>query len=265
MRHRSGIIAFLVLASLAIPLVSVIHAQWAYLSPEELAYFSDLVVYGKLSDKKDDAKALAVAKLTVKQVLKGDAGVKEVTLHMPGNNGVQRESCGGDIVYKGDEEGVWFLEQKVIDGKTYYKASYPTRFVNASGLGEAQLKDKLEWAAKVVKAAEPKEIAIEELAKAVTNKTVEARAYRVHATLERKVEKHGEGAAAREWPQWYLVDGNTRMPVNMDYRIGEPQAEAALKAGGKLDVDVLAVFLDYNKTYSEMKVVKLAPPQPEKK
>lgn len=263
MRKQYGTVVLLILVSLAIPFASIIHAQWAYLSPEEVAYFSDIVVYGKLSDKKEDGKAQASAKLTVKQVLKGEAGLKEVTLLMPGNTG-RLEICGGDITYKGDEEGLWFLEQKVVDGKTYYKASYPTRFVNTSSLNEAQLKEKLEWAAKVVKAAEPKGIAFEELAKVVNNKTMEARAYRVQATLDRKMQKQGEGANAREWPQWYLVDGNSRVQVNLDYRIGA-QAEALLKAGGKLDVDVLAVFLDYNKTFSEMKVVKLVPLQPDKK
>jgi len=262
MRQRLGIIVLLVLVGLALPLASVIHAQWAYLSPEEIAYYSDVVVYGKLSDKKEDGKAQTAAKLTVKQVIKGEAGLKEVTLRMPGSVGLV--GCCGDISYKGDEEGVWFLEKTVVDGKTYYTASYPTRFVSTAGLTEAQVKEKLEWAAKVVKAVEPQEIALAELAKAVTNKTVEARAYRVQAALERKMQKHGEGAAACGCPQRFLVDGEARMPVYLDERINV-QAEAALKAGGKLEVELVAVFQDFNKAFNGIKAVKLAPSQPQKK
>lgn len=251
MLRRTCIVALLALAGLAIPLASGLLAQWAYRSPEEITYASDLVVCGKLSDKKMAAdNATASATLTMSKVLKGDASLQAVTLRMTGS---KLEMCGGDIAYKGNEDGLWFLEKVEKNGNVYYTASYPTRFVSTVGLSEAQLKEKLDWAAKLVQTVEPKPVALQDCARTVANGTVVPGVFRMRCKLDRKLEKLGEGEAAREYPQWYLVDGETRLKTMLDYRFVD-QAEEALKAEAR-EYDVLTIY-DHNRKFTGLSLMR---------
>lgn len=251
MLRRTYIVALLALAGLALPLAADLLAQWAYRSPEEIAYASDLVVCGKLSDKKMTAdNGSASATLTVRKVIKGDANLRDVSLQMAGG---KLELCGGDIAYKGDEDGLWFLEKVEKNGKVYYTASYPTRFISTVGMSEAQLNEKLEWAAKLVQTVEPKPVALQDCAKTIANGTVVPGVFRMRCKLDRKLEKHGAGEAAHEYPQWYLVDGETRLKTMLDYRFVD-QAEAALKANAQ-EYDVLTSY-DHNRKFTGLSLMR---------
>jgi len=77
------------------------------ITKEDLVKKSELIVLGKLSDRKELDKDWATATLTIKETWKGDAKLKTVTvkfLAKPGNT--------ASWTYQGNEEGVWFLRKE---------------------------------------------------------------------------------------------------------------------------------------------------------
>jgi hypothetical protein len=74
---------------------------------EDLVRRGELIVIGKLSDRKELDAQYATATLTIKETWKGDAKLKTVTLKFlakPGNTATW--------TYDGNEDGIWFLQKQ---------------------------------------------------------------------------------------------------------------------------------------------------------
>src|SRR5262249_35922119 len=84
------------------------YASGEMLTRAEIVGQSELIVIGKLSDRKELDATWATATLTTRETLKGDAALKKLTLKFlaqPGNSATW--------TYKGDEDGIWFLKKEV--------------------------------------------------------------------------------------------------------------------------------------------------------
>ena len=84
-----------------------VFASGEPITKEDLVKKSELIVLGKLSDRKEFDKDWATATLTIKETWKGDTKLKTVTvkfLAKPGNT--------ASWTYQGDEEGAWFLQKE---------------------------------------------------------------------------------------------------------------------------------------------------------
>ena len=87
-----------------IALLAFNNAAHETITPVQQVQRAELVVLGKLSDRKELNAEYAAATLTFKEVLKGDKALKTVKVRFlakPGNTATW--------TYEGTEEGLWFL------------------------------------------------------------------------------------------------------------------------------------------------------------
>ena len=130
------------------------RACLAPISHDELISQASVIVIGKLSDKKEGEKNIATATLTVSKVLKGDAGLKSLTLTF-----MAKPETTASWSYTGTEEGIWFLARATASDKSFtYSTFHPSCLVRTDATDAESRKAVDELIEKVVKqVAAPKQ------------------------------------------------------------------------------------------------------------
>jgi len=85
----------------------------------ELVSQSELIVIGKLSDRKELDATWATATLSIRETLKGDATVKKLTTKF-----LARPGSTATWTYSGDEDGIWFLKKEGEGDKATWSTFY---------------------------------------------------------------------------------------------------------------------------------------------
>ncbi len=110
--------------------------DYSYLSPEELAKQSDLIVTGEFLGSNaiqpsNAASPLQLGTIRVESVLKGQSGLSVVYLNLPTPrpNGLVGSA---DILLKPGQKGLWYLKRK---SEGLYVIDHPSRFVDMAAAG----------------------------------------------------------------------------------------------------------------------------------
>ena len=82
------------------------HASGEPMARAELVSKSELIVIGKLHDRKELDATWATATLTIHETLKGDATIHDVTLKF-----LAKPGSTATWTYTGDEDGIWFIKK----------------------------------------------------------------------------------------------------------------------------------------------------------
>jgi len=85
----------------------------------ELVSQSELIVIGKLSDRKELDATWATATLSIRETLKGDATVKKLTMKF-----LAKPGSTATWTYSGDEDGIWFLKKEGEGDKAIWSTFY---------------------------------------------------------------------------------------------------------------------------------------------
>jgi hypothetical protein len=102
-------------------------ASFPEISDEDIVAKSDAIVAGKIATIRDGrakAKGWSIATISVTEVIKGTAGIKEVKLAFPSR--IPGQSNSTDIYYELNQEGIWLLHKEAK--LNYYLADHPARF-----------------------------------------------------------------------------------------------------------------------------------------
>ena len=97
-----------------------VFASGAPMSRAAMVSQSELIVIGKLSDRKDLDAMWATATLTIRETLKGDANIRKLRMKFlakPGNTSTW--------TYSGNEDGVWFLKKEGKGDKATWSTFHP--------------------------------------------------------------------------------------------------------------------------------------------
>ena len=89
------------------------------MSRAELVSQSELIAIGKLSDRKEVDATWATSTLTIRETLKGDARIKQVTLKY-----LAKPGSTATWTYSGEEDGIWFLKKDGEGEKTTWSTFY---------------------------------------------------------------------------------------------------------------------------------------------
>jgi hypothetical protein len=135
-----------ILASIFLLLSGSAFACCEMITPEDMTQSAELIVEGKLSDRKEGKDNTDTATLTVSKVIKGDKDVKTFTLRFRA-----RDLNTATWTYNGTETGIWYL--KKIDGKDEYQTFHPNCLTNFAGRDE---KEKAAATAEAIKLAAAK-------------------------------------------------------------------------------------------------------------
>jgi len=89
------------------------------ISREELVSQSELIVIGKLSDRKELDATWSTATLTIRETLKGDATIKNLKMKF-----LAKPVNTATWTYSGDEDGIWFLKREGEGVKATWSTFY---------------------------------------------------------------------------------------------------------------------------------------------
>ena len=126
-----------------IALIAFNGAAHESITPAQQVQRAELVVLGKLSDRKELNAEYAVATLTIKEILKGDKALKTVKVRFlakPGNTATW--------TYEGAEEGLWFLAPA---GEGMYETFHANGLIRTTFTEIEALKQVNEYIAEVRK------------------------------------------------------------------------------------------------------------------
>ena len=108
-------------------IVFQLFASFAEISDKELVAQSDLIVAGKIKAIRDGTskmKGMSIATISVSEVIKGPAKIKNIYLAFPSRK--QGMASSTDIYYDLNQEGIWLLHKP--EKINYYLADHPARF-----------------------------------------------------------------------------------------------------------------------------------------
>ena len=89
------------------------------MSRAELVSQSELIAIGKLSDRKEIDATWATSSLTIRETLKGEAKIKQVTVKY-----LAKPGSTATWTYSGDEDGIWFLKKDGEGEKATWSTFY---------------------------------------------------------------------------------------------------------------------------------------------
>ena len=119
-------------------------ADWIYLTPEQLAEQSDVILVGELIGRdrvrlSDDGPVLNVGVIRVEEVVKGGTQ-RSVVLLMLAPSRPDGLVASTDVFFQDGQRGLWYLRAR---GEGLYVADRPDRFVpmDAAGSRIRTLKD----------------------------------------------------------------------------------------------------------------------------
>lgn len=141
----------LLLSLLCSVLASPVLAMWAYIPREIRLLEADAVVIGTIEKLAEgfavDNRPHDVGVLTVRQVLKGPATLKEVRLAWPQRPKGNLFIADGPLHYAVGQQGLWILRRDAVRG--VYQADYPGDFQQVANQEEVAAKLKplaqIEW------------------------------------------------------------------------------------------------------------------------
>ncbi len=203
----------------------------AGLSEEQRTYEADLIVMGKLSDRKDVGESTATATLTVNHVFKGDPALKSVSFSF-------YTKAFSDVMdtYSGTEEGIWYLKKEDKGGA--YRTFDRSCHVSTTKLSAEDLKHLTDEIAEAVKAAQPVETTLAEIVKQVKAGELKSKIYRVEATFEKETTMIKDVTNGKEYPlvQWFLKSGGEKVHTLLGSM--HVKAEEYVKSGKTLVLDI---------------------------
>jgi len=98
---------------------STVVASGDVMARAELVSQSELIAIGKLSDRKEVDATWATSTLTIRETLKGDAKIKQLTVKY-----LARPGSTETWTYTGDEDGIWFLKKDGEGEKATWSTFY---------------------------------------------------------------------------------------------------------------------------------------------